>query len=210
MTRLFVDQREIPNQIPEAASLDLVVRYVEEKHMRPDSVIREIRVDGLPFGSESFGSDPSALLMALEQKQRIDVTTGTIKEIARDSIQEAIAYLARAEAITPSLAVSFQLSPGPGAFENLKQFYEGFSCLTNLLGRLETSLHVSLDEVSVGGMSARQLYLKLVPILKQLVEAQEKTDFILIADLLEYEILPLVPQWKNLFAGVGEKLDSAC
>ena len=209
MTRLFVDEQEIPFPILATTSLEQVVSHVENTHLPAASVIKQIHLDGQPLVSDGFMNDPSRLAQAIENRDRIDVFTGTVGEIARDSIREAVCYLDRIEAVTPSLAASFHLSPGPEAFSNLKQFYEGFYWLTILLGRLETTFHIRMANIVVGGIPVEEHNRKFVIILRQIVEAMEREDCVLIADLLEYEILPLVPNWKDMFNVLAAEVDSA-
>jgi hypothetical protein len=49
----------------------------------------------------------------------------------------------------------------------------------------------------------REYHQRFISILKQLVTAQEQEDFVLIGDLLEFEILPIIPVWKALFADIA-------
>ncbi len=209
MPRLFVDDREIPFPLLGASSLDQVVRHIEDEHLKPDSVIRQIQVDGQPLAQDELTNNASHLLHALEEKERIEIFTGTVCDIAKDSIREAIAYLERIEAVTPSLVMDFQTSPGSAAFENLKQFYEGFYWLSILIGRLEHTFQVDPSSISVGGMTAHAQHLRFAAILRQLVEAQQTRDFIQIADLLEYEVLPTVPVWKEMFVLMEARLRPA-
>jgi hypothetical protein len=207
MARLFVNEQEIPPP-PELSSLDQIVRHVEQGHLPPDSIIRQITIDGLPLVSDDLQQDPGELLEGIDKKDRIDIVTGTIRDVAADSIREAHSYLDRLTLLTPDLATSFLATPGPEAFESLRQLYEGFYWLNLLLDRLESTFKITLDGVTVEGVPARAHHRKFVEVLKQLVDSQERQDFILIADLLEYEILPQVPVWRKMFEIVASSLGS--
>src|SRR4029453_18644535 len=115
-------------------------------------------------------------------------------------------YLGRVETISPDLASTFRAAPGPHAFEQLKQFYDGFYWLNLLLDRLQTTFQLTLESVEVEGVSVRNHHLNLVSILKELIGAQERQDFVLLADLLEYEIQPLIPLWRDVFAALGRRI----
>jgi hypothetical protein len=208
MTRLFVNEREIPPP-PELTSLDQVVRHVEQAHLPPDSIIRQISIDGLPLVSDELQQEPGTLLEGIEKRDRIDIVTGTVRDVATDSVREAVAYLDRITALTPDLAASFLATPGPEAFESLRQLYEGFYWLNLLLDRLESTFEITLDSLTVEGVAAREHHRKFVDVMKQLVEAQERQDFILIADLLEYEIVPQVPVWRQIFEGMATSFAGA-
>jgi hypothetical protein len=205
MARFFINEREIAPPL-DISSLDQILKHVEDIHLPPNSLIRQIYVDGLSLMPDAFSRDPDGILQQMESRDKVEILTGTLWEIAHDSIIEAMAYLERIEAITPSLAASFQNSPGPGSFENLRQLYEGFYWLNLLLGKLETNFQMNFEKVFVQEMPVREHFEKFIAILKQLMDSQRRGDFALIGDLLEYEMLPLVPIWKEIFRCILQKV----
>jgi hypothetical protein len=78
-----------------------------------------------------------------------------------------------------------------------------------LLDRLVSNFQVRLDAVIIGGVPASQHHQKFISVLKQLIESQESGDLVLISDLLEYEILPLVGVWRELLRAVLNKANVA-
>jgi hypothetical protein len=207
MTRLFVNDREVPYPPSGVSSLDGILKHVEGHYLPPDYVIRQVRIDGLPLVPAELNEAPPDLFEGLEKRQRIEVTTGSQQEIACESLREAISYLERIEGVIPSLASSFQAYPGPQAFANLRDLYTGFYWLNLLLDRLEKSFAVALSEIQLEGVALPEHHRRFLSILQQLVDSQEKRDFVLVADLLEYEILPIVPLWKQLFRSIGERIE---
>jgi len=208
MTRLFINEREIapPSNI---SSLDQILKHVENVHLPPNSVIRRICVDGLSILPDALPDDINELLNQMENRDKVEIFTGTLSEIARDSIVEAIAYLDRIEAITHSLATSFQVSPGPESFNNLRQLCEGFYWLSLLLDKLEASFQITLENVLIKEKPAREHLQQFITILKQLIDSQERRDFVLISDLLEYEVPPMVPVWKEIFSFISQRVNAA-
>jgi hypothetical protein len=205
MTRFFIDDREIAPPL-NASSLDDVLRHVEDVYLPPDSVVRQIQIDGLPLIPNDSSENWSALFDRIEARDKVEIFTGTVEEIARCSIAEALTYLDRIETAILSLAGSFQISPGPQPFENLRQLCEGFYWLNVLLDKLKTNFEIDLDNLLIKEIPAPEYHRKFISILKQLIDSQEKGDFVLIADLLEYEILPLVPVWKEMFSLILGKI----
>ncbi len=199
MTRFFLNEREIEGP-PYTSSLEELLKHIEKAHLTPDTVVREIQVDGLPLTPDAISKGAGEILGPTANRGKIEVFTGTLSEIARDSVIEAVDYVRRAEKLIPSLSASFQVSPGPEAFEDLRRLFEGFYWLSLLLDKLEQNYHVDLKDVIVGEKSAREHLDKFAAIMRQLVDSQEKGDFVFISDLLEYEIMPLVPVWVEIFA----------
>jgi hypothetical protein len=205
MTRIYLDEREIASPL-ELSSLDQIVKYVEDKHLSPDCVIRQIKLDGLPLTADDSPEGFSESVREVGNREKVEIFTGTVTEIAVDSIAEALAYLDRVERLTPSLAESFQISPGQEAYENLRQLYQGFYWLNLLLEKLQAKFDVSLEDIQIKEVPVREHLLKFVSILKKLIGSQEQRDFVLIADLLQYEICPLIPVWKEMFGIISKKV----
>lgn len=76
------------------------------------------------------------------------------------------------------------------------------------MDKLETSFHITLDNIYVQGLSAREHHRKFISTLKQLIDSQERGDYVLVSDLLEYEILPQAPIWKEMFGIVSNKVSA--
>jgi hypothetical protein len=205
MTRFFVNDREITPPL-EMSSLGQVLRHVEASYLPPNSVVREIQIDGIPMMSDIDSQIQPEMLGQIDTRERIEFYTGTLTQIAHDSIAEAMEYLDRIEAATPSLAESFRTYPGAEAFENLRQLCEGFYWLNILFGKLEVSFQINPREMQVRDSSLEDYYQKFLSILKQLIASQESGDFIMISDLLEYEILQLVPVWREVFSLISQKV----
>jgi hypothetical protein len=209
MTRLFVNDREIAPPL-EISSLDQILKFVEGSHLPPNSVVKKVQIDGTPVTPDSLSSNAWSEAMGPNDLEgRIEIFTGTVAEIAHESLDEARDYLNRVEAAIPSLITSFQTSPDQDAYGSLKQLYEGFYWLNLLLDKLNANFQVNLENALIQEISVAEYHHKFASILKQLIEAQEKRDFVLISDLLEYEILPLVPVWKEMFAIVLKRMSTA-
>jgi len=207
MIRLFVDHREIPSPPPGMDSLDQVLKHVEQAHLSPDCVIRQVTVNGIPVVCESFQTDEPGGKGKAASLGTIEISTAAIGDIARESIQEALSYIDRVEAAVPTLAASFQSPPGPEAFENLRQLYEGFYWLYHLLYRLNALLNgnTGKDQPEAASIKAHQD--RFLGNLQHMVEAHELHDFALLADLLEYEIIPLIPDLKQHFLDMAVKAE---
>jgi hypothetical protein len=197
MTRYFINEREIAPPA-DLSNFDQILKHAGDHHLPPNSVIRQINIDGHPLISDSF-PNPGEILKQIENRDKVEIVTGTVSEIAHESIVEALDYFDRIETLIPSLASSFQIYPGPESFENLRQLLDGFYWTNILLDKLAANYHLTLENCLVQGISVRDHIEKFIAILKQFIDSQQRGDFVLIADLLEYEVIPIVPIWKDIF-----------
>jgi hypothetical protein len=205
MTRIFLDDKEIASP-RELSSLDQILKYIEDTHLSSDCVIRNIKLDGLPLVVDDWHKEFPESVREIGNREKIEILTGSVIEIAVESITESMAYLDRIERLTPSLAESFQISPGPEAYENLRHLYEGFYCLNTLLEKLQARFDLKIEDIPISKIPVRQHLQKFASILKELIQSQEQRDFVLMSDLLQYEIYPLIPVWKEMFGICFKKL----
>jgi len=204
MTRIYVDAREVPSLPPGLATLADVLKHVEQHYLGPDSVVREVCIDGAPLVVDDLIHDKSAAAARVTFRESIEITTGTLNEVASESIGEAIAYLRRIEPAIVELAAGFRDLPGAAEFDSLRQLYEGLYWLNLLLDRLQSAFGVDLGP-KISSDAVREYHRRFSAILKRLIGAQEGEDYSVIAGVLESEILPLVPIWKAMFEEVGKK-----
>ncbi|MDR1727872.1 MAG: hypothetical protein LBT74_08115 [Acidobacteriota bacterium] len=200
MTRYYLNDKEIETP-PVFTSFDQMLQAVEGRYLAPDSVIREIHLDGETLTPDT-GADGGWASIRMEDWEKVEFFTGTLSGIALESIAGAQGYLDKLAEAVPALAVKFQDAPAPEDFASLSSLCEGFLFLNMLLGKLATGYGIDFDRVTVRGASVKENLMKFVGVTKQLIDAQEHRDYILIADTLEYEILPFIPMWKEIFTAI--------
>lgn len=205
MTRFFVDNKEIAPPM-DISSLSEVLKQVESVHLPANSVVRKIHIDGLPFAPGDLAEESAGNVDPIGSKNTVEIFTGTLLEIASESVGEAFAYLDRIEAAIPSLAESFRFCPSPESFENLRHLCEGFYWLNMLIDRLDASFRMQLETILIRGNPAPQYHQNFISVLKQLIESQEAGDLVVVSDLLEYEIAPMVAVWREMLGAIEAKM----
>jgi len=205
MTRFFVDNKEIAPPL-DISSLSEILKQVESTHLPPNSVVRKIHIDGLPLEPDGFSGESAGTIDPIESRNTVEIFTGTLAEIAIASGGVAFAYLDRIEAAIPSLAESFRFCPSTESFQNLRHLCEGFYWLNMLIERLDASFRMQLETILIRGISAPQHHQNFISVLKRLIESQEAGDLVVLSDLLEYEIAPMVPIWREILSTIAEKM----
>ena len=208
MTRFYINEREItpPQGI---VSFDKILSHIDEDELPPNSVIRMVSIDGMPILQEDFSRNSEDINRQIFSGEKVEIVTGTVDEIIHDSISEAFEYIERLNEGIPQLALNFQTYPAPEAFEYLRQLYEGFYWLNILQQKLVANFDIDFNTVLIQGKSAKEHQQNYISILKKLQDAQESRDTVLIADLLEYEIAPMISVWKELLQIIAVRTGEA-
>jgi hypothetical protein len=204
MTRYYVNDKEV-DVSSDFSSFDQMLKYIEDRILESAAIIREVHVDGHQLAPESIREDDGSFDRT-GGWEKIEIFTGTLSEIAAESISGAQDYLLKVANAAPALAVKFQDFPESEDFNNLGSLCEGFYFLSILLDKLASGYQLKISEIIVNDIPISDHLQKFANIVKQLNDAQEKQEYLLIADTIEYEILPNVPVWKEIFKTVSGKI----
>ena len=188
------------------SSLSQILKYVEDSHLAQNSAVWQIQVNGLQLIPNGLSqSRDRTALGPMNASDKVEIVTGTLAEIARHAISEALDYVDFIESATPSLVRSFRTNPLPESFDKLPDLCEGLYWWNLLLNKLKADFLNQSEDIAVWKGSESDYYQKLVSILKRLIESREKENFVRIADLLEREIIPLIPIWRGMLGAVAQR-----
>lgn len=88
------------------------------------------------------------------------------------------------------VSVLLQTGQDRVAMEHIIRFSDLAQSLLRVFANLKSSLTTNLDTLTISGKTSEDFYNELNSILKELIEAFQAKDSVLIGDLLEYEIAP--------------------
>ncbi len=171
---------------------DLLV-HIEENEVAQGSVVRSIQIDG-----QEFSPDESATRNKLLSKiETLEIEISTLPDIINKNIENADAYLIR---LIPGIEKSVELFR-IGSEQEANKFFiniiDGIDWLSQVLDMVLAAKEISPDTV-FNGKSIQDRRASLVDFTQQMVDANKNQDWVLLADLLEYEILPYYQEWSNL------------
>ena len=171
---------------------DLVL-HIEKEGMAQGNVIRSIQIDG----KESPPDSPVVRKTPLSEIETLEIEISTLSDIVNKNIENADAYLIR---LIPGIEKSVELFRMGNEQEANKFFIniiDGIDWLSQVLDMILAAKAISPDTV-FDGKSIQDRRTSLVDFTQQMVDANKNQDWVLLADLLEYEILPYYQEWSNL------------
>jgi hypothetical protein len=160
-------------------------------------VVAAVRFDGV---DQPTFRDPEALGLDLRLAAPIDVELSTTGELVASARETALGGLDALAESARQAAEAFRLHDLPRAHRGLADFVATFQLLTTLtaaLGRSDTS---GLPSVDTSGAECLD---RLNSSLGSLIDFDVNQDWISVADVLEYEIADLLPQWAALVRDAG-------
>lgn len=185
----------IEESYPEGISnLEKLLIFVMEEDITEDGLIVEVKVDGELY-SESY--EHQAREVDLSAAQKVEIATETKKAFAQVFLKEAPDYIAQLEKGFSSAA---------GLLRAPEEEGDGYDMLA---GSLETlrAFKSHLDNVRPvlgkgdGAGESEHFWQRFGSLADEIMEAQEGSDTIAIADLLEDKMLPLLEEWREKLGG---------
>ena len=170
-----------------------LLSHIERKGVAQGNVIRSMQING----QESSADSSVVRKTPLSEIKILGIEISTLADIINKNIDNADAYLIR---LIPGIEKSVELFRMGNEQEANKFFIniiDGIDWLSQVLDMILAAKAISPDTI-FEGKSIQDRRTSLVGFTQQMVDANKNQDWVLLADLLEYEILPYYQEWSDL------------
>lgn len=164
--------------------------HVEQGGLAQGNVVRSVKLNG----QESSPDSSMTRQTPLAEIETLEVEVSTLSGIIDKNIENADAYLIR---LIPGIEKAVELFR-TGNEQEANQFFinivDGMDWFSQVLDMILAAKEISPDTL-VDGKSVQDRRASLVDFTRQMIDANKNKDWVLLADLLEYEILPYYKEW---------------
>jgi hypothetical protein len=180
-----------------------LLQDLESKQLSREQVIASVRFDGDEV-SQFRGDD--VLGRPLRAIQQIRVEAVAMKEMLANAVEEAGGYLFNLETSMVDVAETFRTGSSGQANVKLQQVFNGVKILVTLLRGVELALSTTPQN---GASKVEQQMEQMGTTLKDLISAQTAQDWMLVADMLEYELVGHLSTFENVIGEFKQQLNLA-
>lgn len=206
MYRVYVDNKELSLPPNACQTLSDIIKVVKTDYLKDNTLIQRLYVDDNSF----FEMDPESLRSALSDQGRLEtahqikIFTNSPYQVASETVEDVIAYIRNLVSGMEKISESLRVGNSERAFTLYTLALEGMYWVTELLVTLEKVFHLDYS-IEVLDQSSVQSHVQVMTQqLHSLVEAQEKGDWILMADILEYELIETFRTWGVIFSRIRD------
>lgn len=160
-----------------------LLEELESKHLGEGKVIGSVHFDGAEV---TEFRDESVLTRPIQSIAEVKIDAVSLKEMVRSALVESETYLLNLETSLVDVAETFRQQQADQANSKLTQVFEGVKMFVALLRGIELSL---TDSLNSSPSRVEQIFEEMTPTLESLIEAQTQKDWVLVADILEFELL---------------------
>jgi len=173
-------------------TLEDFLAHIEQGKMAQGNVVRSVKLNG----QESSLDSSITKQTLLTEIETLEMEVSTLSGIIDQNIENADDYLIR---LIPGIEKAVELFR-TGNEQEANQFFiniiDGMDWFSQVLDMILAAKEISLDTV-IGGKNIQDRQMSLVDFTQQMVDANKNKDWVLLADLLEYEILPYYKEWSD-------------
>ena len=168
------------------------------------STIVQVNIDGV----DVTGLHVEELMqLSLQEIGQISLTTGYPEQLALDTLATAEEWVARLIEEIEITADFLRVGEEVDANTSLTRFTDGFQLFTLALQKIETVVQRDGKQEDIMGLVG-QFRERITVVLDEIITTQNNQDWIMLADLLEYELMPILEDWSNVSQKLAMQLQS--
>ena len=195
MTTIRINDKEIKNATlaTDNASVNDFIEYVLDHYASKNDVLTELKVNGEIV---ELTEENKYLIEKIDSSDQIEMTVQSSLELAFEALDSCTSYLDIIIEKIQTLTQLYNENKKERANLLFSEIIEIMDLFVQLMSRIYTTMKNSDQEAVNKSKTVQNLEIHLLSVMKALVPAKEKNDIIMLCDLLEYELIDNLTQWK--------------
>ncbi len=196
---IIINGASIGENMEEAANLEDVLVKLSRGKLPEDHLVGTVKVNGREF-SELYPGQSQEVVV--EKINDLEITTVSLEKFAAAAINDCTVFLVRLVESVQKTAELFRMSDETVANEYFAKVVETIRALLQFIETTRKTVDWNFQTSMYNGKPIQEEWDRLLEVVDELHEIQEESDWILLADILEYEFVPALNRWKEI---IGEK-----
>lgn len=198
---VWLDGRPLEGEVP-GDNLQELLEDLMTTRMGNDRTLREVKVNGQPFQEVDHGP---AVTLGRQAIDRLEVETVSAREVALHFLANADGYLKAIATSIERVAELFRVGDEATASSHYLNTLESLQLFMQVLQTCRDTLGLDFNRIGSGGVSVERLLRKLQRLIQELLLAQEQEDWVLLADLLQYDLAEEIASWLGVVPALKEQ-----
>jgi len=177
-------------------NLEEILINLSDTSIPPDHLVGSVMINGNEF-SEVFPGQAKEI--AAVNINDLDIETVSLEKFAEAAIKDSVFFVKNIIASVNKTAELFRIYDETEANEKMAQIIDPLRALIVFINSTRIDLKWDFENDQIDGHPIVKDWEKLHSVIDELKLTQEEGDWILYADLLEYELVPVLNVWVNIF-----------
>lgn len=166
-----------------------------QRYLGNERTIGDLLINGRPYREDEHGIPEDIPREAVE---RLEIESLSSREIAMHFLTTSGSTIRAMKEATTGVAELFRVGDDRQANEQYLQLLESLQLFLSMLERCREVLNLDFGAISCRGVSASEQLGSLQELTGELLNSQEGQDWLLLADLLQYDFNEQMSVWEEL------------
>lgn len=197
---ILIDGTQSDLAIQDFENLEQIISEVVDNGHISERIVTDVLLNSEPFSeiyphqAEDIGSD---------EIEKLEITTVPVQQMASDIVQELYKVVKLMAGGGREVAALFRQADDAEALETYQDLLDVTRSFITMIGVIREEFSMQDHE------SFKVATEELSGLFSEMTEVLGNEDWILLADLLEYEFLPAVGRWEKVIDQLGSDVDNA-
>ncbi len=192
---VFVDDNQVDADGLSAGTVEEALRHLQSTVCPPDYMVIGLQCDGSEVPA---GAMAETLQKPASSFDKLEVFTCTKDALVVDAMTQALACLDDTEEACGRAAQFLTEGATTKATETLGECLRTWMQIHEAMGKSIEMLQIDVEQATVNDKRLIELIVKPKETLLQVKEALQARDYVLLADILQYEFPEVLEQWRAL------------
>lgn len=192
---ITVNGTPVTDQWQSATNLEEILVDLSRNVVPQDHLVGTVKLNGEEF-SESYAGQ--ARDIEIVNVNDLDVTTVPLKKLAFVAMKDSTIFLERIITSVKKTAELFRLYDEAEANGHYANLIESLRALYQFIDMTQKTINWDFNASMYNGQPVQKEWERLISLVDELREVQEEGDWILLADVLEYELATALSNWKKI------------
>ena len=196
MPKIIINEKERNYDTSSCDNLNkLYNNLLNEFATQQESLVTKIRLNGKELSKDELQKRGHLPVNDIESFELIILT---LPEIALNNVNNAMEYLGKLIPAVKKTSELFRTKSPEEANKYYLQCIEGLTWFQEVVENISSLLKQELEKLNFDPKSLVELQKQLLSITKEISDFQAKKDWVMLADLLEYELTPYLEKWESI------------
>ena len=193
MPQITINHEDLSLNLKNDQTINDVMDKLFTDILKDSEIITSIRINGQLLSEKE---ETDILPENISNFENIDFTVKTSVELAFEALDSCNSYIDVVISKIQELNKLYASGEIQHANNLFAEVIEIMDLFIQLVSKIHSTFRTKLGDKFVKTETLQNLEIHLLSILKGLVPAKEKNDLIMLCDLLEYELVENLTQWK--------------
>jgi len=193
---ITINGSAVNKSLDHISNLEEILINLSDTAIPPDHLVGSVLVNGNEFSEVFPGQAKEISIMNIND---LEINTVSLDKFAQAAMKDSVSFIEDIIAAVTKTSELFRMFDESEANQKMVQIIDPLRSLVTFINSTRQDLKWDFENECINGRPIIEEWDKLHSVIDELKSTQEEGDWILYADLLEYELIPVLTSWIAVF-----------